>query len=434
MVRQAARGRTKMNAILRGFSFLVCAGLVIYWPALASAQSSAAGAGASACAFLAAKLVPEASAATASNPRSALLRRFAHVRDYVGCLRSHGVRPASSQMAAAATYVTFDVPGGVGTSPTAINSVGTIAGLYFDANFVAAHSFVRAPGGALTPFDPPGATGGSIAVAINERGAITGLFCDATTCHGYLRYPGGNFVTFDPPGAQFTFPIAINPAGAVAGFYCDATACHGFLRAPNGAFVAFDPPGPISTAEFAGFGIGNVIGVNANHTITGAFSPDQHSSVLHGFVRTQGGTIATFDPEGSVATSPSDINAPGAITGFYADASFVIHGFLRDRSGTITAFDPPNSFIQTIACCITSAGTITGWYIPPDFGPPVSFLRAPDGTFTSFDVPGSMGTVASAISEAGAVTGHFFDASGETHGFLRRHRHTEGWEARDGLR
>jgi hypothetical protein len=142
-----------MKPLFGIFSFSLCATLVIFWPPPASEQSSAAGAGASACAIPAAKLLPEAPAATASNPRSALLRRFAHVRDYVGCLRSHGVRPASSQMAAAATYVTFDVPGGVATSPTAINSVGTIAGLYFDANFVAAHSFVRAPGGALTPFD-----------------------------------------------------------------------------------------------------------------------------------------------------------------------------------------------------------------------------------------------------------------------------------------
>ena len=408
-----------MNAMFRIFLFAVCVTSAISLSPPASAQSSAEKGGASACAIPAAKLLPEGSAATASNPRTALLQRFAHVRDYVSCLQSHGMRPASSQMAAAATYVTFDVPGGEDTSPTAINSVGTIAGLYFDANFVAAHSFVRAPGGALTPFDPPGATGGSIAIAIDAQGTITGQYCDATTCHGYLRYPGGNFVTFDPPGAQYTYPIAINPAGAVAGFYCDATTCHGFLRARNGAFVAFDPPGPIFTGEFAGLGVGNVIGVNADGTITGAFSPDQNSSVLHGFVRPLGGTIATFDPQGSVATSPSDINAPGVIAGYYRDANFVFHGFLRDRSGAITAFDPPNSFIQTIACCITSAGTILGWYIDPGFGPGHGFLRDRSGAYTVFDPPGSLVTEPAAINSVGAITGQFCDAT-TCHGFLRR--------------
>lgn len=142
-LRQRAQGRTKMKSLFGAFSLLLCASLVIF---LSLPQALAQSRGANACAVVAAKLVPEASAATASNPRSALLRRFAHVRNYVACLRSHGVRPASSQMAAGGTYVSFDVPGGVGTSPTAINSVGTIAGLYFDANFVAAHSFVRALG------------------------------------------------------------------------------------------------------------------------------------------------------------------------------------------------------------------------------------------------------------------------------------------------
>src|SRR5262249_31883422 len=161
---------------------------------------------------------------------------------------------------------------------------------YFDAKFVA-HSFVRLPGGALTPFDPPGAIQGSFAVGIDASGTITGTSCDAMTCHGYLRFPGGDFVTFDAPGAHFTNPIASNPAGAVAGFYCDATACHGFLRAPNGTFVAFDPPGPIFIACCTGLGVGNAMAVNDEGAITGAFCSDVFCNNVHGFVRTQDGTI-----------------------------------------------------------------------------------------------------------------------------------------------
>jgi hypothetical protein len=300
---------------------------------------------------------------------------------------------------AAETFVTFDVPGSSGTTPTAINSVGTITGMYSDANFVA-HSFVRAPNGALTPFDPPGAVGGSAAVAIDDEGTITGQACDAVTCHGFLRYSGGGICDIRPSrGAIYI------SHGAVAGFYCDATACHGFLRSRIGAFTTFDPPGPIFTGEFAGLGVGNVIGLNEAGTITGAFL-DPLSNVQHGFVRTRGGTVATFDPQSSIATTPSDINASGTIAGFFQDAInvvfpglHIVHSFLRIPTGAITAFDPPNSSIQTLACCINSAGTILGWYIDPGFGPGHGFLRAPNGTYTVFDPPGSLITEAVAIND-----------------------------------
>lgn len=98
---------------------------------------------------------------------------------------------------------------------------------------------------------------------------------------------------------------------------------------------------------------------------------------VHGFVRTQDGTITTFDPPGSLATSPSDINPAGAITGYYQVANHIFHGFLRARHGAYTVFDPPGSLI-TETEAINSVGAITGFYcdfiaVPPCHG----FLRKP---------------------------------------------------------
>ncbi len=183
---------------------------------------------------------------------------------------------------------------------------------------------------------------------------------------------------------------------------------------------AFDPPGPIPNDEFAGLG-SNVIGVNANGAITGQFCPDPFCNNLHtrGFVRAQGGTIVTFDPQGSVATSASDISAPGAITGFYRDATYIFHGFLRAPGGAITAFDVPNTApFQTIGCCITSAGTILGNYIDPSNFLFHGFLRASNGAFTVFDPLGSLATIPVGMNSVGAVTGQFCDAT-TCHGFLR---------------
>ena len=46
----------------------------------------------------------------------------------------------------------------------------------------------------------------------------------------------------------------------------------------------------------------------------------------------QKSAFTTFDPPGSVATSPNSMNRSGAITGYYFDGN-IFHGFLRSRQG-----------------------------------------------------------------------------------------------------
>jgi hypothetical protein len=97
--------------------------------------------------------------------------------------------------------------------------------------------------------------------------------------------------------------------------------------------------------------------------------------------------IITFDAPGagSVAafgygTSPKSINDAGAITGHYVDARNVNHGFVRSPSGKFTTIDAPG------------AGTNAG---------------------------SGFGTFPDSINNAGAITGHYIDAQGLNHGFLR---------------
>ena len=71
--------------------------------------------------------------------------------------------------------------------------------------------------------------------------------------------------------------------------------------------------------------------------------------VSHGFVMDRRtGTFTTFDAPGagtgpSQGTYPFGINAAGAISGWYVDASDVNHGFVRDRHGAIVEFDVPGA-------------------------------------------------------------------------------------------
>jgi len=56
-------------------------------------------------------------------------------------------------------------------------------------------------------------------------------------------------------------------------------------------------------------------------------------------------TFTTFDVPGAIVAYPVSINPAGAITGFYADASYVSHGFLRAHDGTVNTFSAPRALV-----------------------------------------------------------------------------------------
>ena len=156
---------------------------------------------------------------------------------------------------------TFDVPGagtgpGQGTRAGNINPSKAIAGRYIDSNNVT-HGFLRVRDGSITTFDAPGAgTGpgqGTIVFAVsclNPAGAITATSVDASNVfHGVLRAPDGAMTVFDAPGAgtgpgQGTLTFGINQGGTIEGAYDDSSdVSHGFVRASDGTITTFDAPG-----------------------------------------------------------------------------------------------------------------------------------------------------------------------------------------------
>jgi uncharacterized membrane protein len=171
------------------------------------------------------------------------------------------------------TFTTFDPPGSIFTEVLAINNAGIIIGDY--CNETTCHGFLRAPDGTVTTFDaPPGSTQGTIPLAINQGGVITG----AGTGGAFLRYSDGTSITFGPSDAFFVVPLSINPAGAVTGYIAfpsggQAGPAHGFLRAPNGTFTTFDPPGSTFTEAYQ---------INPAGLIIGSFSDT--NGVTHGFL------------------------------------------------------------------------------------------------------------------------------------------------------
>jgi len=175
--------------------------------------------------------------------------------------------------------------------------------------------------------------------------------------------------------------------------------------------------------------------INDWGAITGWYLDDVF--VNHGFLRTPGGTITTFNAPGAgdasgsyEGTVPYMIGSSGALVGFYVDTSLVEHGFLLTPYGTFTAIDVPGAgtgaWQGTIAGSINSSGEIYGWYLDSNtVNHP--FLLAPDGEITEFNAPGAgngpgQGTFVAfntGINDAGTVTGEYLDPNNVWHGFVR---------------
>jgi uncharacterized membrane protein len=167
------------------------------------------------------------------------------------------------------TLTTFDPPSSIFTEVTAINQAGVIIGDYY--NGTASHGFLRAPDGTVTTFDaPPGSTQGTIPMAINQGGVITGATASA---RAFLRYSDGTTITFGPSDAYFVQPVSINPAGAVTGFFLGPSEGGGFLRAPDGTFTTLNPPGSTFTEAYE---------INPAGLIIGSFN--DRNGVTHGFL------------------------------------------------------------------------------------------------------------------------------------------------------
>ncbi len=295
-------------------------------------------------------------------------------------------------------------PGVEGTMPASINTNGDVAGGYIDANH-AYHGFVRlAADGTITEFDAPGApiavaNRGTTAIAINDSDQIVGFYTSGSSnttsvYYGFLRAADGTFTTLTEPSAgsgrsslgapQGTMALAINASGEVTGYYRDSSNNqHGFILSTSGTYTSFDPTGSTTsvTSQEHGFTGTTPSGIDAAGDVIGSYTDSNF--LRHGFVRTANGVITSFDAPGAVTTGesgfiggtlPTSIDPGGNyIVGVYTDSSGDAHGFVYTQpltsTGTIITFDAPGvTFISTLpfsgtaGFSVNSSGMISGLY------------------------------------------------------------------------
>lgn len=356
--------------------------------------------------------------------------------------------------------ITFNAPG-AGTGPyqgtgcfdftdcsVLINNFGAITGYYLDNENVY-HGFLRSSEGKFTTFDStgadtnPGDFNGTLPNAINDAGAITGVYYGLNNVgHGFLRSPDGTFTTFDAPDSVgYTNPVAINLESDIVGYYGDQNGqARAFLRRTDGTLATWSGPDACTGAPAGGFCGGTAaFSINVFGTVAGGYGDP--NLVGHGLIRTPSGKLQTFSVPSAGTGSGQGTGCPGcsrglnvfgAIASYYIDGSDVVHGFLRAPWGQITTFDVPGeSSFYGLGCYSDCAmglndwGAITGSYLGAD-NVYHGFLRNPDGTFTTFDAPhantsvGSFsGTFPVSINDQGVITGYYLDANNVNHGFLR---------------
>jgi hypothetical protein len=284
------------------------------------------------------------------------------------------LQPALSRAAPVfSTFISFDVPGGVGTVSAGINDSDVVTGFYTNPSTGATVGFERrADGTFINPIvEPKDNAGFTRGLGINDAGTVVGDFLHNTSTtslfHGYLLN-GSTFKQFNIAGVPTTGLYGVNNRGDLVGT----------LSTTSGDQLGF-------------IDVGNVGGT--------------------------GGTVTEFSPPGASSTFGSGLNDLDQAVGVFTDASNVTHGYLRDADGTFTQLDFPGA-VDTGANGINDTGEIVGNYFTDSAGDGAGFIYE-SGAYYSFSFPGAVGyTDILGVNNAGDITGTYVDANGVQHGFI----------------
>ena len=269
-----------------------------------------------------------------------------------------GALAFANAASAAYVYNVVEYPGAVYTDVRAINNAGQIAG-YASLDGATNFSFTYAAG-VFTPL--PASPMQTSALGMNDLGVVVGGAGTAPE-QGFV-YQAGAYTFFSRPGWTNTEARAINNAGLVTGWSYETDALGAFTA--SSGFI-YDP----ASATFTDIPVAGALfviaqGINTAGQVVGSAGLP---GVQQAFLRAPGGAISMFQVAGS-PTRARGINDTGLITGFVS-AGAATHAFLGNSLG-----------------------------------------------FQLLDVPAAASTFGESINNAGQVSGVWFDASDNAHGFI----------------
>jgi hypothetical protein len=237
------------------------------------------------------------------------------------------------------TLIPIPVSGGTASLiPDAINNQGAITGVY---GFQGLHFGVMGPlfvyhNGAFTTFEVPSLFVGPTIKDINDQGVVVGSTVRPNATNtgfegdGFL-YANGVVSYFSVPNALSTSPVAINDQGVIAGSYSaldvnGVAHTHGFVD-NNGRFTTIDGPGASNTF---------IAALNDHGVVVGTYTTP--AGVSHGFIQRGDGKPTTIDVPDASSTNPVAVNNLGVVVGNYSGVN-QNHGFVYDRHSTFTTIE-----------------------------------------------------------------------------------------------
>lgn len=283
----------------------------------------------------------------------------------------------------------------------------------------------------FSTFSIPGVTNLSIE-SINDVGTLSGYYNDASgDVVSFLRTSDGTFTPYQDPSdttvPSFTRAGQVNRSGVVGGeFYDTANATYeGYVyTSAAGTFTSYQVPGqPAATTT-------SINGINDKGMVCGYVLSPPYTQT-NAFVRS-GTTVSVFTVNSAPTASCYSVNDPGAAVGYYEDAAGVFHGFLRATDGTLTTVDVPSAATTpgtapcvstpvagTVILGINNAGYLSGHYWDASYNEH-GFLMTPKGNFVPIDVPGAYQTSAGGLNDYVEVTGHYTDSSCNDYGYVAK--------------
>jgi len=266
---------------------------------------------------------------------------------------------------------------------------------------------------------------------INNAGVINGWLIDTSNAtEAWQRGVNGNITVYIDPlntgTPSYTAAYGINNEGVSVGIFTDTAAGNypGYFYTSKGQFVTFNlPDQPAGTATFLE-GINDHAGQYCGSIGT---PPDYNYETFFSF----SGKNQIIAVNGSTNSGCASLNDQNAAVGYYEDSNGVDHGWLYNPStGLFTTIDVPGAatvpgtapcwgsgIAGTVVIGINNKGMISGHYWDTSYNSH-GFVRTPGGKYYTINVPGAYETGGGGINDNGVVVGHYSDSACNNSGYI----------------
>jgi hypothetical protein len=292
------------------------------------------------------------------------------------------------------TYTQILPPGSVATTPIALDSAGTVLGIWYDTSD-SPHGFTYL-NGTYTEIDFPKAIYTQPS-GFNDKGEIVGSYVLSDHLVRAFTYKGGHFKTVVAPGAPTTEIAGINSKATILGYSSAGSGSVFTLK--NGTFTTINDQ---SYAE--------PVAISNTGSAIGGYYPPQPQPITSWIY--VAGTLTTL-PINSSDVEATGLNDKNEVVGIEAGISSY-EGFLYKNTKVKTITVPKST--GTYPESISDQGDITGYYTDAkytEFG----FVLS-KGSYTKLAAPKAAGTYGLAMNKAGQVLGGYHDADRNQYVFL----------------